>query len=346
LDRPEAGDDPLRADLRAAARRLLRRGVLLVVGAAVALAAWVLLGGRTQPLTDAALRALRADWRWVAAGVAGEALSFAGYIVLFARIVAPAAPRVGLRASAEITFAGAATTRLLPTAGVGGLALTAWALRRAGLGTRATAERLIAFLLVLYLVYTGALVLAGTALATGLAPGGGPPTLTVGGALVGALVVAGVLLAAHRTASPPDAQRRGWGGRLAAIRPALAGGLRIATGVARSGDPRLLGAVAWWAFDLAVLWSMFQAFGAPPPLAVAVVAYFLGTLANTIPLPGAVSTTTVAVHVAFGLPLATVLPAVLAYRAVALWLPAVGGTLALGGLRATVRAWAHEPEQA
>jgi hypothetical protein len=155
-----------------------------------------------------------------------------------------------------------------------------------------------------------------------------------------------VLLAARRTGPPPAAparQLRGLGAPLGEIRPALVGGLRIATGVARSGDPRLLGAVAWWAFDLAVLWSTFHAFGAPPPLAVAVLAYFLGTLANTIPLPGAVSTTTVAVHLAFGLPLATVLPAVLAYRAVALWLPAVGGTLALGGLRATVRGWARAP---
>ena len=44
-----------------------------------------------------------------------------------------AAPRVGRRESAQITLAGAAATRVLPTAGVGGLALTLWTLRRAGL---------------------------------------------------------------------------------------------------------------------------------------------------------------------------------------------------------------------
>jgi hypothetical protein len=41
--------------------------------------------------------------------------------------------RLGLRASAEISLGGAAATRLLPTGGVGGAALTIWAFRRAGL---------------------------------------------------------------------------------------------------------------------------------------------------------------------------------------------------------------------
>jgi len=88
-----------------------------------------------------------------------------------------------------------------------------------------------------------------------------------------------------------------------------------------------------------VLWSTLTAFGVSPPLGVAVVAYLVGTLANTLPLPGALATSTVAVHVAFGLPLEGVLPAVLAYRAIALWMPAAGGAVALVGLRRTVHAW-------
>jgi len=71
-------------------------------------------------------------------------------------------------------------------------------------------------------------------------------------------------------------------------------------------------------------------------------AYFTGTLANTIPLPGAVSGSMIAVHAAFGLPLGVVVPAVFAYRAIALWLPAMGGAIALGGLRTTVRRWTEE----
>ena len=89
----------------------------------------------------------------------------------------------------------------------------------------------------------------------------------------------------------------------------------------RSADPRLLGAFAWWGFDVAVLWAMLNAFGAPPPLAVVVLAYFVGQVANTIPIPGAVSGGLVGVLLAFGVDADLALAAVLAYRAIAIWLP-------------------------
>ena len=54
----------------------------------------------------------------------------------------------------------------------------------------------------------------------------------------------------------------------------------------RSRDPYLLGAVAWWGFDIAVLWACFRAFGSAPPVAVVVMAYFIGMVGNTLPLPG------------------------------------------------------------
>jgi hypothetical protein len=69
---------------------------------------------------------------------------------------------------------------------------------------------------------------------------------------------------------------------LAASRPALAaqrstpatlgGAVRDAIALRRSGDRRLLGAPAWWGFDAAVLWAMLNAFGAPPAIAVIVLA--------------------------------------------------------------------------
>lgn len=347
--RPVSPRDPLTIELLVGARSLARRGALVLVAVGLVAGAYALFGGGAADLTEAAARALRADWRWALAGVAFEALSFVGYVVLFRHVTAPAAPRIDLRASAEITFAGAAVTRLLPTAGVGGIALTGWALRRAGLGPRTVVERLVAFLLLVYVVYMVALVLAGTALATGLAAGDGPLVLTLGGALVGGASIALALLLALRS-PPPSVSPPTHAGRLRRIlaeaRPALRAGLPTALSLVRTGDLRLLGAVGWWAFDFAVLWSTFQAFGAPAPIVAAVMAYFVGTLANTVPLPGAVSGSTIAVHAAFGLPLAVVIPAVLAYRAIALWLPALGGAVALGGLRRTVQRWSAEPPAA
>ena len=92
---------------------------------------------------------------------------------------------------------------------------------------------------------------------------------------------------------------------------------------------------------------MLHALGAPPSLVVVVLAYFLGQVANTIPLPGAVSGGMVGVLLAFGVEADLALAAVLAYRSIAIWLPAPIGLAALGGLRRTITSWGQaEPAQA
>jgi hypothetical protein len=59
--------------------------------------------------------------------------------------------------------------------------------------------------------------------------------------------------------------------------------------VARTSPTTPLAAVGYWAFDIGALWASFHAFGNPPPGAVLVVGYFVGTLANTLPRPGALA---------------------------------------------------------
>ena len=59
---------------------------------------------------------------------------------------------------------------------------------------------------------------------------------------------------------------------------------------------------------------MLHALGAPPSLAVVVLAYFVGQIANTIPIPGAVSGGMVGVLIAFGVETDLALASVLAYR--------------------------------
>ena len=60
-----------------------------------------------------------------------------------------------------MTLGGAAATRLLPTAGVGGAAVTLWSLRRAGMGAREATRTLLGFLIVLYSVFLGAIAALG-----------------------------------------------------------------------------------------------------------------------------------------------------------------------------------------
>jgi uncharacterized membrane protein YbhN (UPF0104 family) len=306
-------------------RALARRAALPAALAALAAALVILAGGPLQAFADALGRVLDADPRWVVAGAVFELLSFGGYIALLWLIGGRATPRLGLRASTEVTLGGAAATRLLPTGGVGGAALTIWAFRRAGLEARDATRTLLTFLVVLYSIFLGSIAVAGGLLALGFVPGDGPLALTALPAAAGALAIGGGLAFAF-------------------CRPSavLGGAVRDAITLVRSGDVRLLGAPAWWAFDAAVLWAMLNALGSPPSLAVVVLAYFVGQVANTIPIPGAVSGGMVGVLLAFGVDADLALASVLAYRSVAIWLPAPIGLAALGGLRRTFARWASQ----
>jgi putative heme transporter len=94
-----------------------------------------------------------------------------------------------------------------------------------------------------------------------------------------------------------------------------------------------------------VLWAAFHAVGAPPAISTLVLAYFLGQVANTIPIPGAASGGLVGVLIAFGVAPDLALAAVLSYRAIAIWLPAPAGAHALAGLRRTTARWVAEDAQ-
>ncbi len=336
--RPQEPDLALPAvDLRA----LVRRAALPAAAAALAACALVALGGPLQAFADALARALAADPRWVALAALCELASFAGYVALVSLVGGGASARIGLRESAQVALGGAAATRLLPTGGAGGVALTVWPLRRSGKGTRAATDTLLALLALLYGVFLTAIAATGALVALGVGGTGAPPALT---ALPAAAAAAAVLLGLA-TAHP-----RGPGARLpiAGLRTGadlLGDAVRHAAAHVRAADPRVLGAVAWWAFDAAVLWAMLQAFGSPPAFAVVAFAFLVGQAANTLPVPGAASGGIVGALLALGVAADLALVSVLAYRAVAIWLPAPFGLVALGGLRRTVARWGAEDER-
>ena len=326
-------------DLRWAARR-----AALPLALAAAALAVILLAG-TGPLTvaaDAISRILDADPRWLILAAAAELASFTGYIALLWLVGQPATPRLDLRASAEITLGGAAATRLLPTAGAGGAALTLWAIAKTGLGPRQGGRVLLTFLVLLYGVFLAGIAISGGAIAAGL--GGSTTHAVLSGvaamAAVAAITVALVLgsRAAREIADDAGRARRG-----AAL---LGEAVRDAFGFLRRGDVRLLGAPAWWAFDAAVLWAVFNALGEPPSLAILAFAYFAGQVGNTVPVPGAVSGGLVGTLLAFGVAPDLALSAVLAYRTVAIWIPAPLGLVALTALRSRIARWSREDETA
>jgi hypothetical protein len=122
-------------------------------------------------------------------------------------------------------------------------------------------------------------------------------------------------------------------------------GVRDARRLLRTGNAGLIGALMWWGFDIAVLWACFEAFGEAPAYAIITVAYFVGMLANTLPLPGGVGGVDggmVGALIAFGVEPELALIAVLGYRGFAFWLPIVPGAVAYLGLRRTVSRWERE----
>jgi uncharacterized protein (TIRG00374 family) len=137
--------------------------------------------------------------------------------------------------------------------------------------------------------------------------------------------------------------------RLAQASATGASGVRTAIGLVREKNPALIGAVAWWGFDIAVLWACFHAFGGSPPKGVIVMAYFVGMLANALPLPGGIGGVDggmIGAFAAFGVDAELSVVAVLAYRAFAFWLPTLPGAVAYLQLRRTVQRWDDERAQA
>ncbi len=291
------------------------------------------------------------DSWWIAVAVVMEVLSMASYIAIFQGVCVPPASPITWRQSYEITMAGLAATRLFAAGGAGGVAVTAWALRRSGMPRREVAERMIAFLVLLYGVYMCAMVVCGVGLYTGLFPGPHPFAITIGPAIFGAFVILVFLALAF---VPEDLAPRLEGvarghRRLAALirrmttAPGLvSAGIHLAWRKLRRPDWAMIGTVSWWGFNIAVLYACLRAFGHAPPVAVLIQAYFVGLLGNLLPLPGGIGGVDggmIGALVAFGVSGSLALIAVLSYRVFAFWLPTIPGAIAYFQLRRTVNRW-------
>jgi uncharacterized protein (TIRG00374 family) len=314
-------------------------------------------------LEDSLRKIEDADPVWIAVALGVNLLSFASYIAIFrgilgGRSVSPLLrERIDWRTSYQITLAGLAATRLFSAGGAGGIALTYWALRRAGMEARQAASRMVAFLVLLYTVYLLALVICGIFLRVGLFPGPSPVGMTiVPAALAGVALIVLFLL----SLIPLDLDRivARWAQghrrvrmarRVASVPATVAAGTREALLVLRhpsSGLLALVGAVGFWATNIAVLWACFHAFGEDVPTAVLVQGFFVGMTANLLPFfPGGVGSVDagmIAAFLAFGEPSSTVFVSVLAYRVIAFWLPIPPGIFAYIQLRRTVARWREE----
>jgi uncharacterized protein (TIRG00374 family) len=342
-----------------------RRRILIYAGAVLALviALYVGLPAALDGLSETRDVIADADPWWIAVALGFNLLSFAAYIALFRGVVGGSeseavGPRLDLAASYQITLAGLAATRLFSAGGAGGIALTYWALRRAGMGRREAGQRMVAFLVLLYAVYMATLLVCGIFLRVGLFPGSSPVGMTIvpaafAGVLIGIFLLVSLI--------PHDVERRlaGWSRgyrrrarwlrRLATGPAMVASGTRTAMSLLRHPSVGLLavgGAVGFWAANIAVLWACFHAFGEAVPKAVLVQGFFVGMAANLLPFfPGGVGSVDagmIGAFLAFGEPASAVIVSVLVYRVIAFWLPIPPGIVAYLQLRRTVARWQAE----
>ena len=269
-------------------KRMLQTGavvLILLVGIYFLFPKLVGLGDAVGKLDDA-------DPVWIGVAILFSIASYATYIALFKAVVGGEALRLTWNETYQINMAGVAATLLFSAGGAGGVALTYWALRKAGMKRREVARRMIAFVTLHYAFYPLALIVFGLLLRTGVLNGENSVELTIiPAAVAGILLVVGALI----TLIPADVEGKlmphahgahtrsfvEWASR---VPETLGDGFRFALRLfthPRKGGLAVLGAAGFWAFNIGVLWASFHSLGIHVPLAVVIQGFFLGMVATS-----------------------------------------------------------------
>jgi uncharacterized membrane protein YbhN (UPF0104 family) len=233
-----------------------------------------------------------------------------------------------------------ASGALLPGGGVGGLAIGGWLIRLTGAATAWIIRRSSA-LFFLTTAVNAAVVMISAVLLLGPYPvpdefsRAGLPLLIV---VPATIAVAALPWALRRRNRSPSMWLGG-----------IVDGIRDAESTAARPSWRLLGALGYLGFDIAVLWATFSAVGHVPPIPALALGYTIGYIANAIPIPGGIGVLDAGLSgalILYGASPARAVAAVLVYHAIAFWIPALGGIAAYARLRPRLLAAAGDPADA
>ncbi len=304
------GAEPNHRHLRALARGML---IVAVVAASVAL---LLAVAPLDSISDE-FGHLRVSWLLLA--VAFEVGSCLCYPVVFRRFFPEPPAGVSRRVAWMAMGAGA----VLPGGNISSAAATGLLLRRHGIGALRLAGRCtaIVFLLTLFGFFVNGVV--GLALLAHL-PGGPHDLLRAGGPVLVSVVVlggAGALMGLTRRRGDPAPR----------IVQVAAHGLHDAWLAARRPSVQLAGAAGFLLLDIAALWAATVATGHPIGVPALMLAYFIGYLATLLPVPagiGVLDSGLAGMLVVYGMHGSYAVTAVLAYHAISVWVPGVGGLYA------------------
>jgi uncharacterized membrane protein YbhN (UPF0104 family) len=323
---PDPPSEPQQVDA-SKARRSLRNGfITLVLGLALAVGLLLAVPG----LKGVATTVSHMKLQWVLVAVLLEVLSCASFVLAFLQVFERAPFRVGARIALTEEAFGAAVS----LGGVGSLAVGGWLMVERGAPARRIAERSAVLFLYTSAINVITLILAGLGLFLGL-PGPSNPLLSIVPAAVGALVLVLFLLLPRYL---DRILRRVQPGRLEAFLTETAASVRDTKRLVFRPDWRIVGAIGYLWFDIAVLFACFAAAGQVPPLAPVVLAYQIGYLSNFIPVPGGIGVldgSMIGMLVLYGVGGTVATAATLVYHVISLWVPAIWGTAAFVLLQKT-----------
>jgi uncharacterized membrane protein YbhN (UPF0104 family) len=303
-------------------RSLARRLVTIALLVGVVLSLLLAVPG----LHDVASEISRLDGRWLVLAVVLEVASCGSFVVVFRHFFTA----VAARPARELAWTEMGSGALLPGGGLGSLAVGGWLLHLAGMSTRKIVRSSSGLFFLTSAVNVVALIGGGSLLASGLSAGR-HDLLRVGLPILAGLIAAGAVVAVARLS-----ERRSKVFSESSWAAQLVSGIREAERSLRHPSWRLGGAIGYLGFDIAVLWATLSGVGYSPPLAVLILGYIIGYLANAIPVPGAVGVLEgglAGTLVLYGAPVAQATAGVLVYHAIAFWIPSAGGLLGYRRLR-------------
>ena len=320
-------DAPAPRPSRAGRRRWLLVVKIVLMGAALAVAAWA-VAGKKDELAGASTYLEDLNALWVLAAIAAEAVAIVSFAVLQQRLLRSGRVELRLPALTAITLAGNAIENSFP----GGTAWSAvWGYRQ--FRHRGASELLSGWTLVAATALSQ-ITLVGLAAGGVLAAGSEGSSLDLAGVIAAVVAVTVVLVALWR-------QRRFLVGVVTGLLRVSKRLFRYPTGdpaqvvedlllsITRVSPSRTDWAVAAalalsnWVWDCACLVAAFVAVGAPVPWRALVLAYGAAQLAANLPITpgglGVVEGSLTIALVAYGGAEASTVAAVLLYRLIAFW---------------------------
>ena len=306
-------------------------GVLVAVAVAAAfLAAPALAAVPTRVIAGCAA--------WIVTGGVLELVSALGFIVFFKLVFAGP---ISWRRTTPAALRALGASAVLPGGPLLGGAAGAWSASTEKPSPAQLARSTITFVILINAPEAMMLGALGTLLWLGLPSGPHQTALTILPAVVAIGLLVATWFARPTSRGHPSSRRphRRFWRALAKPTDAVSASITEARALVRAGNWKLVGALAYYAFDNAVLWAAFHAYGHAPQTGVVVMGYLVGSLAGALPIPaglGVLEGGLIGALVLYGAPAAPAAAAVLLYRGISLTVPVVLGAL---GCARRPRSW-------